>query len=404
MHQKSPFKKMFKVKFMSALLCLFISTTTGSSYATSNSAQSRIQSSVDEVIKPLIQKYSIPGIAIGITVEGKNYFYNYGVASKETKQAVTNTTNFEIGSLSKTLTATLTSYAQINGQLSLSDSVSKYLPVLRGSSFDNISLLNLGTHTAGDFPLQIPDNVTNYDELMTYYKNWKPTYAADTHRNYSNPGIGLLGVVTAKRMNMPFEDAMEKILFPKLGMKNSYINVPEDQMNNYAQGYNKTDEPVRVSPAILASEAYGVKTNTTDLIRFIDVNMKLIKLDEKLQRAVMDTHTGYFTAREITQDLIWEQYPNTALLQQLLAGNSYDMIYKGVTVTKIVPPLPPQENVWLNKTGSTNGFGAYALYNPANKVGIVILANKNYPIDERVTAAYNILTQLKRSDGIEKIM
>ena len=407
MYQTTVPKRMYRLKRMSILVCLFTTAITSTSYAAVNTDQSSLQSTVDNAIKPLIQKYTIPGMAIGITIDGKNYFYNYGVASKKTKQAVTNTTNFEIGSLSKTLTVTLATYAQINGQLSLSDSVSKYLPYLRGSSFDNISLINLGTHTPGNFPLQIPDNVKNYDQLMTYYKDWKPEYAAGMYRNYSNPGIGLLGIVTAKSINMPFEDAMEKVLFPKLGMKHTYINVPANQMKNYAQGYNKKDEPVRVSPDVLASEAYGVKTNTADLMRFIDANMNLIKLDNKvgdklghqldakLQRAISDTHTGYFTVGEITQDLIWEQYPSTAQLLQLLAGNSDVMAFQSNAVTKLSPPLPPQENVWLNKTGGTGGFGSYALFNPAKKMGIVILANKNYPNAERVTAAYQILTQLE---------
>lgn len=77
-----------------------------------------------------------------------------------------------------------------------------------------------------------------------------------------------------------------------------------------------------------------------------------------------------------------------------MAGNSAQMIFQSNPATKLIPPLQPQADVLINKTGSTHGFGAYALYNPAKKMGIVILANKNYPIDQRVTAAYQILTQL----------
>ena len=377
------------------LRSVFTCFLAASSYAADNTDQSRIKDAVDNAIKPLLQTYDIPGMAVAVTVHGKNYFYNYGVASKETRQAVTNATLFEIGSLSKTFTATLASYAQVNGQLSLSDSVSQHLPYLRGSGFDHISLMNLGTHTAGDFPLQLPDDITNTAQLMDYYKNWKSAHAAGTSRTYSNPGIGLLGIVTARSMHMSFVDAMENGLFPKLGMKHSYVDVPADQAKNYAQGYNKTDAPVRVAPAILASEAYGVKTNTADLIRFIDANMGLIELDEKLQRAITDTHIGYFTAGNITQDLIWEQYSDTSALERLLAGNSNNMIYQTNTATKLSPPLPPQANVFINKTGSTNGFGAYALYHPAKKTGIVMLANRNYPNDQRVAAAYRILTQLE---------
>lgn len=370
-----------------------------SSYAARNADQPAIRSTVDAAIQPLMQKYAIPGMAVAVTIDGKNYFYNYGVASKATGQPVTNATLFEIGSLSKTLTATLASYAQVNGQLSLSDSVSRHLPYLGGTAFDHISLMHLGTHTAGDFPLQLPDEVTNDEQLMDYYRDWKPTHAAGAWRTYSNPGIGLLGVVTAKSMRMPFSEAMEKTLFPRLGMTHSYINVPASQMANYAQGYNKADAPVRVNPGMLADEAYGVKTNTVDLIRFINANMGLVELDGKLQQAVTDTHTGYFTAGDITQDLIWEQYPDTSPLERLLAGNSDKMVYQGVAATRLNPPLPPQTAVFINKTGSTGGFGAYALYAPAKKIGIVMLANRNYPNAQRVTAAYRILRELEQQNA-----
>ncbi|MBY0443963.1 MAG: beta-lactamase, partial [Burkholderiales bacterium] len=280
------------------------------------------------------------------------------------------------------------------GQLSFNDSVSQHLPFLRGSAFDKVSLLNLATHTAGGLPLQVPDEIKNNDQLMAYFKNWQPEYAASTYRVYSNPSIGLLGLITAKSMNTSFEEAIKENIFSKLKMTNSYINVPAAQMKNYAQGYNKKDEPVRVNPGVLDSEAYGIKSSSADMLKFINANMQIGKIDYKVQQALMNTHSGNFSSVAITQDLIWEQYAYPVKLDTLLAGNSQTMSFQANAAAPITPALAPQDKVWINKTGGTGGFSAYVAFIPAKKMGIVILANKSYPIPPRVTAAYQILSQL----------
>ena len=358
--------------------------------------QTAIKTYVDEAVKPLLEKHNIPGMAVALTINGENYFFNYGLASKETQEPVTNETIFEIGSISKTFTGTLASYAQVSGKLSFSDNAAKFLPQLKGSGFDKITVLNLGTYTSGGLPLQVPGTVENYDQLISYYKNWQSDAAPGTQRVYSNASIGLLGIVTAKSFGKSFEDLMEKTIFPKLGMKDSYINVPESQMKNYAWGYNREDVPVRVNPGVVASEAYGLKSTSKDMIRFLEANMNLVKLDKKLRRAIDDTHVGYFKLNELTQNFIWEQYPYPAGLQTLLAGSSNKVIFEANAVVKLNPPTPPQENVWINKTGSTAGFGGYVAFVPAKKIGIVMLANKNYPIDSRIAAAHQILSKIDR--------
>jgi beta-lactamase class C len=165
-------------------------------------------------------------------------------------------------------------------------------------------------------------------------------------------------------------------------------------MANYAQGYTEKNVPARMTAAVLSSEAYGVKTTAADILRFLEANMGLLKLDDKMQRAITDTHTAYFNAGVMTQDLVWEQYALPCKLETLLKGNSPDMIFHATPVTGISPPEKPRNDVWINKTGSTNGFGAYVAFIPTKRSGIVLLANKSYPIKERVTIAHKILDQL----------
>jgi beta-lactamase class C len=374
-----------------AVLCVSAAVPIAGNAA--NDERGKVGSMVAQTIEPLMRQYAIPGMAVGIVIKGEGYVYDYGVASKAGRP-VTRNTLFEIGSISKTFTATLAAYAQVRGKLSLSDPASHYLPALRDSSFDTVSLLNLGTHTPGGMPLQVPEDITNNDQLMAYFHAWKPSFAPGTYRTYSNPSIGLLGMIAAKSMHEDFVALMQNQLLPALGLKNTYLNVPVAQSQNYAQGYSSTDAPIRMAPGILGFEAYGIKTTADDLLRFVKANMRLLAIDPDWQRAIANTHTGYYRVEGMTQDLIWEQYPYPVELDTLLAGNSAKIIFEANPATKLEPPLPPQEDALINKTGSTNGFAAYVAFVPGKKIGIVMLANKSYPIDARVTAAYKILTRV----------
>ncbi|HEY2568044.1 MAG TPA: class C beta-lactamase [Candidatus Udaeobacter sp.] len=353
-----------------------------------------VEKSVTEAVRAVMEHHGIPGMAVGIALNGQTYVFNYGAASKATGKPVDNDTLFEIGSVSKTFTATIASYAQVTHQLSFSDNASKYLPSLGGGTFDKVSLLDLGTYTSGGLPLQVPDDIKNEDQLMQYLKNWKPTYAPGTYRVYSNPSIGLLGMIVAKTMKEDFSALMERELFAALGLRNSYINVPTGQMDRYAQGYTDTDAPIRMAPGVLWEQAYGVRTTAGDMLRFVAANMKLLQLDDKWQRAITDTHIGYYRIGAMTQDLIWEQYSYPVASKDLLWGNSTKVSYDANPAVKIDPPSSPRDDVLINKTGSTNGFGTYVAFVPTKKIGIVLLANKPYSIQARVTLAQEILKRL----------
>jgi beta-lactamase class C len=368
-----------------------LSTNLGAAH---DGQKNKIKSVVDPAVQPVMLNYSIAGMAVGLTIAGKSYVFNYGLASRTPERPVTDQTLFELGSISKTFTATLALYAQADGNLSLADKVSKHLPPLDGTRFGEVTLLNLGTHTSGGFPLQLPESIRTEDHLMQYLRTWRPVYTPGTYRTYANPSIGVLGLITAKSLGGDFSELLEQRVFSPLGMNNTYISVPKIKMGDYALGYTEEGDPTRAGAGVLSAETYGIKTTAADMLRFIEANMNSGTPEETLQRAVIDTHTAYFTAGVMTQDLIWEQYPYPVDLKTLLEGNSPGMIFKSVPATQLTPPEQPREDVWLNKTGSTNGFGAYVAFIPVKHLGIVILANKGYPIDERVTIAYKILTQL----------
>jgi beta-lactamase class C len=352
-----------------------------------------LRSIVDSAIRPLMAEHDVPGIAVAVTLDGKVFFFNYGVASKQAKTPVSESTLFELGSISKTFTAALASYAQVLGKLSLSDHPGKYMPQLKGRAIDKASLLNLGTYTAGGLPLQFPDEVEDAT-MVDYFRQWKADAPAGTRREYSNPSLGLFGHLSALALKSDFSDIMETRIFPSLGLSHSYIRVPESAMANYAWGYDKANQAIRVNPGVFAAAAYGVKSTSTDMIRYVQANIDTSQVEGPMRRALDGTHVTYFEVGAMAQGLGWEQYPYPVTLERLLAGNSATMIFDANAAKRITDPKAPTAPTLFNKTGSTGGFGGYVAFVPAKKLGIVMLANKNYPIAARVKAAHAILERL----------
>lgn len=371
-----------------ACLCLIPSD----SHAVDETA---LRAAVDRSVRPLMVRHGLPGMAVAVTVDGRAMFFNYGVASKESGMPVTEHTLFELGSVSKIFTATLALYAQDLGQLSLDEHPGKYAPQLKGSAIDRASLLDLGTYTAGGLPLQFPEGVAEGPAVAAYFQQWKPDAPPATQRRYSNPSIGLLGHVTALALKTGFADAVEQQLLPALGLKRTFVRVPEDAMDSYAWGYDSQDKPVRVGRGVFDAEAYGVKSTASDLIRFVQANIEPQRLGGPIRRAVEGTHMGHFQVGRMVQGLGWEQYRSPVTLQALLEGNSESIIRAPNPAKKLSPAAAAAPGTLFNKTGSTRGFGTYVLFVPDQKIGIVLLANKGYPIPARITAAHAILQQLQ---------
>jgi beta-lactamase class C len=362
----------------------------------SDADRAHVERIIGEAIRPVMAEHAIPGMAVAVTVRGQRHVFHYGVASRESGRPVTDATLFEIGSVSKTMTALLAAYAQASGRLSLSDPASRHLPALAGSRLDRVSLLDLGTYTAGGLPLQFPAGVRDEAGMVAYFRGWRPAYEPGTHRVYSNPSLGLFGHLAARAMGEPFTALMEGRLFPALGLSRAYIRVPRERMDDYAQGYNRENRPTRVSPGMFDAEAYGVKTTASDLIRFVEANMDGSVRDERLKQAIRATQAAHDRVGPMMQGLGWEMLSEPVDLAALVATTSLDFALKPARVERLDPPLPPRPDLWLHKTGSTAGFGAYAAFVPARNVGIVMLANRAYPNAARVTAAHRILTALGR--------
>lgn len=359
----------------------------------------RVTALVDRVVLPLMRQRHIPGMAVGVIAGGRSYVLNYGVASTASGAPVDDATLFEAGSVTKTLTATLAAWAVARHRLDLDAPVQRYVPRLRGSAFGKVTILELGTYTPGGVPLQVPEGVHDRAQLLAYLRAWKPACAPGSCRTYSNIATGMLGVAAARSLHGSFAEAMQGRLLPALGMRHSWLRVPAGERAHYALGTTQDGKPVRMRRGELADEAYGLRTTAGDLLRLLRLNLDGRGLAPDLREALELTRTGHVRAGVLTQDLVWEQVPYPATLPALLEANSMRVILNAVPATRIDPPARPTPDAWIDKTGATNGFSAYVAMVPRLGVGIVLLANRNIPIDDQVRAAYSIVGDLKSLRG-----
>lgn len=354
---------------------------------------------IDAAAHAFMERTGAPGLAVGLVTPSGTRVFVYGVASRETQAPVGERTLFEIGSISKTFTATLAALAADAGALAWSDPPGRHMPELKGSALDRVSLLDLATHTAGGMPLHLPATVRTQDDLVAYLRQWTPVVPTGTVRGYANPSIGLLGAVAARAMDGGFAELVQARILAPLALRHTFVGVPPDERPHLAQGYTRDGKPARMATPPLSAEAYGVRTTVGDLSRYVAAQMGLVEVPPALRRAMDATQAGRLRVGPMTQALIWEWYPLPVSAEDFAAGHGDGMVFRPNPVTRLDPPRPPPGASVVDKTGGTSGFGAYAAFVPGRRTGLVILANRNHPTLQRIAFAEQLFALL----GIEGV-
>jgi len=168
----------------------------------------------------------VPGLSVAVAVEGKIVWSEgFGFADLEKKTAVTPTTRFRIGSVSKPVTAAGLALLVERGKLDLDAPVQKYVPDFpdKGAM---ITTRMLAGHLAGirhykegEFLLNKP--FKNVREGLTIFENDPLVAPPGTKFVYSTYGWNLISAVMEGAAKQEFLAYMQKSVFKRLGMKNT---------------------------------------------------------------------------------------------------------------------------------------------------------------------------------------
>ena len=167
-------------------------------------------------------------------------------------------TLFEIGSVSKTFTATLAGYALTRTRCASTTAPASTGRHCRAAASTASACSTSRPIPPAALPLQFPDSVQkDQAQIRDYYRQWQPTYAPGSQRLYSNPSIGLFGYLAAAQLGQPFERLMEQQVFPALGLEQTHLDVPEAALAQYAQGLWQGRPPATGRSRPLDAEGYG---------------------------------------------------------------------------------------------------------------------------------------------------
>ena len=189
----------------------------------------------DEAIDAVFAAYAhdrSPGCAVGVYEEGQIVRASgYGSADLEHDVPITDTTVFDLGSVSKQFTAAAIVLLAQDGKLSLDDDIRDYVPELPGYG-KPITLRHLLHHTSGlrDYTALLAitghddaDLTNDDDALFLITRQYALNFPTGSEWSYSNTGYFLLSLVVRRITGQTLAAFEKERIFDPLGMSDTHV-------------------------------------------------------------------------------------------------------------------------------------------------------------------------------------
>lgn len=304
-------------------------------------------------------------ITVGIIKDGQASYTVYGENGKElpNKQHT-----YEIGSLTKTFTATLIAKAAQEGKIDIDATIDRYLDLPDGNTYPTVS--ELLTHTSGynSFYFESP-MISNFfkgrNDFCGVTKEMVKGKASSlnmTNANYkfkySNFGYAVLGLVLESVYGQDYTALVNDFALNELKLSNTHISDRSGALGHY---WDWNDNDAYLS-------AGGITSDINDILSYAQM-----QLDE----------FGYMADCHKTLKII-----NASTSQYKMMGINMDEIGMSWIIDK--------ENGFIWHNGGTGNYNCYLGFNPENGTAVVVLSNlsPNYRIPATVLGV-KVLEELK---------
>ena len=306
-----------------------------------------------------LNKTGTPALSIAL-VDDRQIIWaeGFGYADRDQRTAATPETVYQIGSITKLLSAMVIMQLVQQKRLDLDRPVTDYLPEFsmrtRWPQAAPITVRALLCHHAG-LPTYLLKGFFSEQTLTALLEDLRAEHLAyEPHSvfNYSNLGYNLLGLIIERITGLSYNAAMAQQLLAPLGMTRTGFTLQNEIDALLARGYVH-DQPVEPTP-VRDVPAGGLYSNVIDLARFMRCVLAGGNLDG---RSILDEHEW--------RQMLEAQYAE----RPLNFGQRFGLGW-------MLSGLPIEGGgvqAWHN--GGTKAFISQLALLPEKKLGVVVLAN-----------------------------
>jgi len=317
------------------------------------------KSQLNKTVPVLMSKYNIPGTAIAlIRNDNVDFIKGYGWADKQNQVKVTQDTQFQVASNSKTFTSWGIMKLVEKGKLDLNTPVEKYLTrwKLPITNYNNsgVTIRRLLSHTSGLQPIsyfgyapekKLPSLEESLSGHVKGIKELRLVLEPGTKYKYSGGEYSLLQLIIEEVTGEPFSKYMEEEVLKPLGMENSSFKLKPEIQAKVSRAYGALAQSL---PNYIYTEeaAAGLYTTVADFARFTRANISII--NEK------DNNSSPVSKKSLSQMLtpVKSDYGFAYIIKILPDGTR--LVYHG---------------------GSNRGWRSQFAFLPEKGDGIVVLTN-----------------------------
>lgn len=257
------------------LLCLGCSES-ATKPSVSPSASAFPTAEVQQILDKVTSTRQYPGIVFLVRDEAGKTSLTSGLADIKAHQRMTPEARFRIGSLTKSMVATVVLQLVAEQRLSLSDTVQRWLPgLVRGGSA--VTIKQLLSHTSGlpefvdapGFAAAVRSGPVSAEQLVRLATAQPVDFAPGEGAAYSNTNFILLGLIVEKATGQTVENLLDSRIFQPLDMVDTTLRRSRAMDPPLAHGYANGKDVT--SPYLSwAWTAGGVVSTASDVSQFYE--------------------------------------------------------------------------------------------------------------------------------------